>query len=1418
MDLRSFKYFLFLFFLGHSLYLPAQEYIVSHQSYGVEDGLPHREINAIHQDKNGFIWVGTPQGISRFDGYQFQTFYSRTDSFIHDNIWRILEDADGWFWLLPIPPYEDFDIWHPASRIKTTFKTKFGKEQPIPRDHPSSWVTSLNDQTLLAKLDSQSIFSYHPERGIQIIDLKGISLFQIEVEFGFGKSVIAADNTIWISSNLDEILEIDWEGRPIQNFKHIYPTITDRTFHNLSTPFIYMEWVGGKKAKNTVFQIDREGNRLNLGKEYWHPSILPGADIPFIGEDILYDDHSFYQMDGTPIYSFDEKKPNEATNNFRSFIFTKSGSMWTGTDFGLQRISIRKNPFKKYLVSDNDHFNPIRGIFADNQQILLNVEHLGLAIINNSENAITQKDYSVFGFGNYAVQPLKDGHFAFSQYKNLGLLNEEGEANFSIIGEFCWAISQLSENILLIGTPNGLLIYNLLKKESTPFEKYNGFDNLRDAHITHISESKNGFYWLCTSNGFYQAHEEKGILAQYSKNGESQFQIPHDVIYHYCEETPDTLWLATGGGGLLRLTNSSNQQLTIDYQFTTHDGLSSDVIYAIYPDDFGNLWLSSDQGIMCFNKKTEEVQTFLTADGLPNNEFNRLAHFQSKDGALYFGTINGAVSFHPKDLAFSQTSADTPLRITAYNQFDGKENRMVERTANLLRDKHIVLYPDDRFFRLELALLNFHEVSKNRYAYRFKGISDEWEYTSERALRFGRLPYGKYELQIKGQDARGHWSAGELNIPVTVLRPFYLQTWFIVLAIALVLAVTFLFFKIRTRQLKDRQRELEKMVVERTQKIQKDKAVIEKQAEELQSLEKLKSRFFANVSHELRTPLSLMIGPLDSILKKESDRPEKERKLLEFVRNNSQHLLKLVNEILDLSKLETGRLEVKEKAVNFHKFLQPLVSQFSSFGDSESVKMIFDYQANPNLNILLDTNKFEKIVHNFLSNAIKFSPVGESVILKVEEESDSIQVSVTDRGPGIHPDDLPHIFDRFYQSKQPDSPTQGGTGIGLSLAAELAELLDGKIWVENDPDSYREGKGSTFFFRFPKRTAGDIHPPTPLKGGQAPAIILTGKQEGDERVSFDKENNQYSQPTPLQKERTTSPLEGGKMSEKPTILIVEDNPELRSYMQLLLEDEYEIITAENGKVGWEILAPSQPPPPAGGKELAPSPLGRAGVGLIISDLMMPVMDGFQLLEKIKGHETLRHLPVIMLTARADVRVKLRALRIGVDDYLTKPFVEEELQVRIKNLLRNYMERVKALAEEGLPPPPSKGGGGNTSPPAGGGGREGANMALVDSEWLEQIEQVFSKKLADKQFNMDWAASEMHLSTRQFTRRLKQLTGLTPNLYLREMRLQTARDILQEGKYNSVKEAGYAVGFTTTKYFSSLFQNRFGVLPSEYLQN
>ncbi len=1042
----------------------AQEFLVHQQTFGVEDGLPHREINAVHQCSRGFIWAGTPQGLSRFDGYRFSNYNARTDSFLYDNIWRILEDADGWFWLLPIPPFRDFDIWHPVTRAHTTFFKKFGKNQPLPVSHPAGWVTSANDTTLMARLDDSTLFTWHPRRGIQHITVNDFRLFDFAKAENFGRAIIAADESIWLLSAGNEVVEAGWEGNVLRRIPWDGQVQFNRSIHSHAFPFTYFTGDKSVSAKKKVFVINRNGLISSLDEPLWYPSLLPGAGVPAIGQDLLYDDFAFYHTNGTLIHRMPAEPVNESISTFRAMIFTPQGDIWMGEDFGLKKVSLLRNVFRNYLTGTGKARNAIRGIYADKERVFFNVEHLGPFIFDRAASKMQQLNVPDNDFGAYALYQLQDGRIIFNKNRTLGFWSALGGVTKLVrLPVHTWSVYQTSANTLWLGTDEGLLLFDLLKNEARSFEKYNGFDELRDALITWIGTDRSGYLWLCTNKGLFKAERSAGILARYAKNGEGPFRIPHNVIFHFYEDkTNGTLWLASGGGGLLELVTADNDMSAPSNhfrQFTTLDGLSNEVIYAVYPDKSGNLWLPSDQGIMRFNKETGEVRTFLTADGLPHNEFNRLAHYQKPDGELFFGTINGAVSFYPEELAGLEEYTDPPLRITAYHQFNVSENRMMDRTADLLRYWHITLRPYDRFFRLEIALLNFYNVDKNRYAYRFSGLEDDWSYISERTLRFGLLPYGSYELQIKAQDSRGNWSENELRIPVTVLKPLYLQTWFLLLASIFVLAAAFSLYKWRTSQLKRQKEELEKEVSRRTK-------TIRRQAEELKSLDKLKSRFYANISHELRTPLSLILGPVNSLIKREKGNKQKTG-LLRFVQRNARQLNELVNEILDLSKMETGQLKVVEEPVHFYSLLKEQLAQFRSAASSEKLDFDYFFQTDKSLQIMLDKSKFEKILQNYLSNAMKFTPPGGKVTLIVEESGDFLQIIVKDTGYGIHPDDLPYIFDRFYQSRQPDTPVKGGTGIGLSLVKELAELMGGKVWAESE-----WGKGSVFYCRFPKKKVG----------------------------------------------------------------------------------------------------------------------------------------------------------------------------------------------------------------------------------------------------------------------------------------------------------------------------------------------------------
>jgi len=541
------------------------------------------------------------------------------------------------------------------------------------------------------------------------------------------------------------------------------------------------------------------------------------------------------------------------------------------------------------------------------------------------------------------------------------------------------------------------------------------------------------------------------------------------------------------------------------------------------------------------------------------------------------------------------------------------------------------------------------------------------------------------------------------------------------------------------------------------QELAAQKAIIETQAGELRELDAAKSRLFANISHELRTPLTLMLAPVSSLHKRLPEEAA-ERPFLNMIRQNGEQLLRRVNEILDLSKLDAGKLELEEDAVAIDAFVRRQVSMFESYAHQQQVDLDYESSLEAEQALLTDEDKLGKIITNLLSNALKFTPAGGSVLVEAEREDNQLKITVADTGRGIPAEELEHIFERFYQSKQKDVPLEGGTGIGLAFCKELAAVLGGSLEAES-----QVGKGSTFILRVPYQAASTASPED-----EKPYSTRPGAAEGSV---------------------LTKPSSSSGETPQGRLLIVEDNQALREYLEAILSPAYRVHCVKNGREALSWLEQN----------------GAGALDLIISDVMMPEMDGFTLLEKLKEDNRYQLLPVIMLTALARRESRLRALRIGVDDYLLKPFEEEELLARIQSLLRNYQLR----SEE--------------PDPAEGTEREAEQEALgtrpeseEELEWLAKMERITLERLGDTNFKVGDLADDLSVSTRQLFRRVKQLTGLTPNQYLQEARLEAARRMLEQKRFSSVKSVAYEVGFKDTRYFSRQYKARFGRLPSGYL--
>ncbi|MBL7816453.1 MAG: response regulator [Saprospiraceae bacterium] len=777
--------------------------------------------------------------------------------------------------------------------------------------------------------------------------------------------------------------------------------------------------------------------------------------------------------------------------------------------------------------------------------------------------------------------------------------------------------------------------------------------------------------------------------------------------------------------------------------------------------DYSNIWLR-----IAFADTYIEMKDFAQAKPHLNRALTivRSAGWEESDNGQYTLYLLGQVALAEGQLAEAETYQKQALAVCKKLEYKIGIKQVLEELVKIAKQqgnyKTLSEYQQE-LLELELAL------AKENYS---KTIAE----------KESQLNVSEKDNQIKAQQATQRFLWGGLTVAALVIG---LIVWFY-----------------------QRLRKQGRVLAQQNE-------VIDRQNKELLYLDAAKTRFFANISHELRTPLTLILGPL-SILLKNSSLDDAARTQTNLAQANAQNLLKLVNEILDLSKLESGKLRVHETTVRFQPFISRLVSAFESHAEYLGVHYRLEYKAGEHLRLDLDVEKLEQIVNNLLSNALKFTPRGGSVFVKVEDLSNVMRLSVSDTGRGIHPDDLPYVFDRFYQTNQKDAPIEGGTGIGLALCRELAEVMQGRIWVESTL-----GKGSQFFVEFPKKEVLGVGNDATDVDTTEPQVQKTFKVSQTLTLALDSENTEGGiLATETIGETITMGL--GNFQSLPnltientnpkteTILIVEDNRDLRTYITEILSKEllaeegahYTILETENGQQALDLLQDLKV------KNQLPQ--------LILSDIMMPVMDGFQLLKTLKDRTDFRHIPVVMLTARADVRDKLTALRIGVDDYLLKPFEPEELVVRIQNLLKNKAIREQAAVEvwgsenfHSLPNLSTTHEEQKTPIPL---------ISAPDREWLENFEQYVQKHFASDILSVTFLADAFHMSESTLLRQLKRLTGLSPIQYLQEVRLNEARHLLEIRQYDSIAQVASRVGYADARTFSRSFKQRFGKLPSDFL--
>lgn len=1345
----------------------AHPYVAWVKHYGPAEGLAHREVNAIFQDRQGFMWFGTKYGLSRFDGKTFTNFTKDRSGLAFDDIQSIAQDADGILWLMGPFGESRISLFNPLTGKTISFEEKFGKKYLNSHLNVPQRLLATPDGTIFfANYQSAILSSYRSKSGLKSVRLKQfkqLTLLRATVH-----------NTVWCIADGKNLVELTAEGRVLREYKHSVNLIANcMGQRNAGSEFCYLLVTLSRDFAYHFYRIDEAGNRHEL----------PRAQLPVLSQALfpvcyifdktgaMWDGTRLRDSTGAVLLDINDQLSGEAVVN-RSFFVDRNGSMWLGTSFGVYQVKVAPNYFRRLFYNatyTGEKTAAIRGITVAGDAVYASLEKFGLysSSLNGGsvKKLLSEPRYgpTVALVDNLPGRVMLGLGNALIDY---GFKSGAGAA-FELPGNVTiWAVRRFGEDRWLIGGRLGLWLGDSKAGKVESFTKFNQFKELAQSHVLYIAPDRKGTFWICSGTGLYTADPVKGITGRYWSGGKGEFYLPADVYEYFYEDQNGVFWLGTANAGMIRWDRPRNKYR----QFRRSEGLSNDNIHAIYPDRRGHLWLSSDNGIMQFDPGRLTTRTYFTQDGLTHNEFNRIAHFQDKAGNIYFGGLNGVTAFNPRDFESEKPTNRLSMRVVSFRQFDNSLGELKDKTEELAQTQKIVVQPGEHTAVLEFAMLNFTDAEKNVYTYRLQGLDNAWTQQTESTLRLGTLPYGTYQLLIKGQAVDGQWSANTLTFAVEVLKPFYLQTWFLVLAALVLMAGIWGWLKWRIWNHQQEQVRLEAEIRHATARIEQDKKVIEHQARSLHELNEAKSRFFANISHEFRTPLTVILGMTSELKRYGPDELLKRSpRAADLIERNGSSLLRLINQILDLSKLESGAMLWQPIRSDLVRFARYVAESFDTMAAGKDIQMHF-CSDEAFLEADFDKDKLQDILSNLLTNAIKFTPAGGDIYLRLtlddkdplvgaecyeavpvgsQSDGEWISIRVRNTGLGIEADKLPLIFDRFFQvSGQPASET-GGTGIGLALVRELVSLMHGGLAVRSVP-----GEGAEFVVRF-RRTR------------RAPFVLLPQQPEAI-----------FSKPDVPEATDVTSEMGEGK----PVLLLVEDNEDVAAYIVSSLNTHYQIFRAENGQAGIDFALESIP-------------------DLILTDVMMPLKDGYELCDTLKNSPATSHIPIVMLTARAGMNDRISGLRRGADAYLTKPYQREELEVVLGNLLesrRRLRVYYSQHAMESLEP----------------------GTALVEEN--ESLENLFLQKLRsalegqweNSPSSMEAIYHEMGMSRSSLHRKMIALTGMSVTRYDRSLRLTQARQLLTTSPM-TISEVAYAVGFEDPKYFSRLFSEEFEYSPTEF---
>ena len=1344
-----------------------------------EDGLSNSAVISIYQDKRGYMWFGTWDGLNRYDGKNIKTFYPDLfdENAISNNIIRnMLEDHHGEMWIV----------------------TEQGINQySFDQENFSSWFTdqpelSFREHSLKARIGYD---------GNVWVSVFGLGVFQFVPEKNDFKKVIIPEIN---ESYLERITDFFFMGNQIyileKNNLIIYDfnDSSSHVKHDISTLCAESEsdyydgnWFFELKGHPYLALSIRKGGMMFINLGNMHAETFRKSDENFRitsidiskNKNFLWigtDDGGLYQMQEndnfqiTPVLNLIPELADKKVKIW-SILETTDDLLWIGTDGeGVFRSIQKPKPFFQITRGETSqrqlNHQIVRAILEDETgNLWVGTRGNGLNMIPVREGS-TQYFTTLNGLTNNAVLALKkdeSGHLWIG-HDGTGIdildvnsgefyhfptdLKGGEDLDFGSVYDIC--IDAFGQ--VWLGTSGYGVIGLSISKENDGFHLINkiqirgeGPDDILKSNIIYaIAEEKPNILWLATRGaGLYRLNTLTLQLENISQADVNKPGLSDNDILSLHMGSDGKLWVGSSGG--LNKVNINFRPYEFTH-YTTLDGLPNNTIHAILEDSVGNIWTSTNKGLSKFDRTNNKFLNFNSADGLQSNEYTDGAAFYSPgSGKFYFGGINGLDWFYPEEIQISDRIPQLVISgFRLYNKLilPGDTTEILSRNINEL-DK-ITLKHNQNFFTIEFTTLNFINPDKSLFEYKLENFNSDWVSAgNQREANFTNVPFGKYRLLVKATNEDGIWS-DEIKSLQIIIRPPLWRTWPAYL-FYMVLAASALYFIYRYQ-------------VKRLQ-VKQQRALEKIQQEKEKEINQYKLQFFTNLAHEFGTPLTLIFASAASLMSRMNNK-EESSKMVKTIYQNSRRMQRLVQELLEFRKVDTGRERLKNMKTELVSTLNNIVDIFYHFARENELELSFEPDINE-LWVVTDADKIEKIMLNLLSNALKYTPAGGNVTVCLEKTKKQIVIKVNDTGVGIPDESINHIFESFYQYGQNQHPSKTsfkGIGIGLAYTRSLVELLGGSISVKSVPE-----KGSSFQVTLPYTPAS---PDGKAKYQQAGLITRSAVLE-NMTEEFLPGQNRGGNTIATKPALWTTP-------KKYRILVAEDDPELSNLLFRLLSEQYDVSLAKTGKQALELIKNNR-------------------IDLLVSDIVMPEMDGLTLCKTIKSEILTSHIPVILLTARSEMENRIEGLEMGADSYIPKPFHPKHLFVRIEKLLKTR-EQISEYFKTNFGTPSYD---------------LQQNYSARDKDLLEKCVIYIENNFGEESLDAEMLASHLALSKAQLYRKIKALTGLTPHGLIKNFRLKKARQMIAEGKY-STSEIIYMTGFNNRTYFYRSYKEIFGETPGE----